>query len=102
VIHGDSFSHQDVFVHQALKSMAAFASAQERPVEGERNGVCVSWQAPPLGWYKINWDVALCQQWGTTGIGAVICDCEGRVIVVHCSVMHSCLDPLSVKVWVGT
>ncbi|XP_040987665.1 uncharacterized protein LOC121235382 [Juglans microcarpa x Juglans regia] len=40
----------------------------------------VSWQAPPVDWFKINWDGAADKAKGLIGIGVVIRDSSGQVI----------------------
>lgn len=42
--------------------------------------VIVSWSAPPLGWYKVNYDAAIFLDPPRSGLGAVIRDSHGHVI----------------------
>lgn len=39
-----------------------------------------SWEPPPLGIYKVNWDAAIKHEVGRSCIGIVIRDFEGRVV----------------------
>jgi hypothetical protein len=83
-IYEGHFAHPDTLIHQATKSVAAYASAQ----------VCLSlrvstagntgWKALLPGWFKLNWDAAIGKKLGITGIGVVARDCEGRVFAAKC------------------
>jgi hypothetical protein len=35
------------------------------------------WRAPSMGWFKVNWDVAVGRQNGWIGLGVVIQDHQG-------------------------
>lgn len=83
VLHGGSFAHPNLLVQQAMTAVADFFAAQTW--EGVEKvdvmfGLLTRWIAPPLGWYKLNWDAALCAQNGMFGMGAVIRDWEGKVV----------------------
>ncbi|XP_018831004.1 uncharacterized protein LOC108998763 [Juglans regia] len=57
----------------------------------------VSWQAPPVDWFKINWDGAVDKAKGLIGIGVVIRDSFGQVIVAMRQGKKLYPDPLLAK-----
>lgn len=40
-----------------------------------------SWRPPPLSWFKLNFDASIFKELGATGVGAIICNVRGEVIV---------------------
>ena len=42
---------------------------------------CARWSPPPIGWFKANFDVALFQDVGQAGLGVIIHDSQGLVMV---------------------
>jgi ribonuclease HI len=52
-----------------------------------------SWQRPPVGWIKLNWDAATDHQNGLMGVGLVARDSRGQVQVSLCHFMPYLTDP---------
>lgn len=52
-----------------------------------------SWQRPPVGWIKLNWDAAMDHQNGLMGVGLVARDSRGQVQVSLCHFMPYLTDP---------
>ncbi|XP_059436088.1 uncharacterized protein LOC132169016 [Corylus avellana] len=102
VIHGGPFLHPNLMVQQAEEAAAVFASVQTTGSITEPRPSQDKWVAPPLGWYKINWDAALCKRQEKTGVGAVIRDWEGKILAVRGLTRSGCLDPLAAEAWAGT
>ncbi|XP_062155083.1 uncharacterized protein LOC133863104 [Alnus glutinosa] len=62
----------------------------------------VRWQKPPVGIMKINWDAALHKENKHMGVGVVICDDKGDVVVALSKIVPYIVDPLTaetVVVW---
>jgi hypothetical protein len=43
------------------------------------------------GWAKANWDVALERKLGRVGLGVVVHDSQGNLLVAKCAVQNGCL-----------
>lgn len=48
----------------------------------------VNWESPPEGWFKLNVDVDVDATRGLFGFGAVVCNHEGKKVMV--SGVHKC------------
>jgi predicted TIM-barrel fold metal-dependent hydrolase len=62
----------------------------------------VRWQKPPVGIMKINWDAALHKENKHMGVGVVIRDDKGDVVVALSKIVPYIVDPLTaetVAVW---
>jgi hypothetical protein len=62
----------------------------------------VRWQKPPVGIMKINWDAALHKENKHMGVGVVIRDDKGDVVVALSKIVPYIMDPLTaetVVVW---
>jgi hypothetical protein len=51
------------------------------------------WTAPMQDWHKTNWDAALDAVNGRLGLGMVVQDIMGRVVVAKCLMVLGHLDP---------
>lgn len=102
VVHGGPFLHPNLMVQQAEEAAAAFASVQTTGSITEPRPSQDKWVPPPFGWYKINWDAALCRWREKTRVGAVIRDWEGKTMDVRGLTRSGCLDPLAAEAWAGT
>ncbi|KAF5465143.1 hypothetical protein F2P56_015174 [Juglans regia] len=82
----NSFIFKKEFVHPNLivrEARAVLKMLSEKNLDQCTNQVSpptVSWQAPPMEWFKINWDGAVDKGKGLIGIGVVIRDSFGQVI----------------------
>jgi hypothetical protein len=84
VIHGGgSFVHPYQVVREAIEVLSTFKLLTATPAEGnEMINVQrpVVWQAPPPGFYKVNWDVAVDIKRRKMGFWAIIRDYRGQVV----------------------
>lgn len=82
VVYGRTISPLNTVVSKAFKSLAAFQSANSRPVFNVRVGSSrnLCWQAPSDGFVKVNWDVAVHKYNRKMGIGVIVCDNMGEVL----------------------
>jgi ribonuclease HI len=105
VVHGGSFTHPNVLVQQAKEAVAEFKAANihvDQGVEGRSMLRTKRWVRPCSGWYKLNWDAAVCEAQGTVGMGAVVRNDEGSVMAARCMVGRGFLDPCAAEAWAGT
>ena len=82
-------------------TLNAYASAQVRLLSSASKVEHTTWKALKLGWFKLNWDAAICKHTGKRGAGVVVRDCEGKLIAVKCMVVPGCMDLLSAEAWAG-
>jgi hypothetical protein len=104
VVHGGSFTHPKVLVQRAKEALAEFRAANKHIDRGvvERSMIRpVKWVRPRFGWYKLNWDAAVCGAQGTIGMGAVVRNVEGSMMVARCMVGRGFLDPCAAEAWAG-
>lgn len=59
-------------------------------------------KAPPLGWYKANWDAGVNRKKGRLGLGAVIWDHQGRMWASKSLTCHGFLDPTTAETMAAT
>jgi hypothetical protein len=82
VIHGGDFQHPNHLVCEAMEMWKLHhfslpkAGGEESSV---RNGNVQRWGCPPVGFIKINWDVAIDSKMKSMGFGIVIRDHNGVV-----------------------
>ena len=68
-------------VGDSAKAMVAeFMDANEQAVKPRVRNIPVRWSPPQENVYKANFDVALFDNMGYAGLGAVIRDCNGHII----------------------
>ncbi|KAJ4976716.1 hypothetical protein NE237_001822 [Protea cynaroides] len=53
-----------------------------------RSGTCTYWHLPPVGYFKVNTDAALCSQTKTSGVGFIIRNFAGKVLLAVSQVIH--------------
>ncbi|XP_041017867.1 uncharacterized protein LOC121260078 [Juglans microcarpa x Juglans regia] len=65
--------------------MEEYKTAQARKQEGQQGGTSTNntrkWETPSEGYIKANWDAALHEDVKEMGIGVIVWDCEGEVLV---------------------
>jgi hypothetical protein len=75
VHEGLFFQNPNILIQETVKYMKEFEEANEKVFPGSNvnnNAPTIKWTAPPIGWYKANWDVALDKVQGRMGIGVVV------------------------------
>ncbi|PON56414.1 Ribonuclease H-like domain containing protein [Parasponia andersonii] len=58
---------------------------------------CEHWTAPDVGCLKLNIDVAISEDYGWIGIGAVVRDLTGRILAVCCKKLKGLFDSYTIK-----
>jgi hypothetical protein len=88
VLHGGTFAHPTILLQRAVQAVEDFRRAQER------NGLvrlireippAMGWKPPDTGWHKANWDAAVGEKLGRTGLGVVIRDSHGALLSARCA-----------------
>jgi hypothetical protein len=86
VVFEDTFSPPSIVFSEASKAFDDFllCSHQEKDVvvlNGENTTSSKSRKAPGIGFFKVNWDASLNRMIGFIGLGCVIRNSEGQVLV---------------------
>lgn len=76
----NSFIFQDNFIHPKLVIQHTKQLLTKSISRGTSESNRISWEPPPLGTYKVNWDTVVRHEVGRVGICIVIRDSEGRVV----------------------
>ncbi|XP_059450922.1 uncharacterized protein LOC132181699 [Corylus avellana] len=96
VVHGGDFTHPSIIADTAWEGLLQFTQANEKELnqadEG-RGGTGMKWQAPPSGFYKVNWDIAISTGRKCMGIGVIIRDAAGRVLAAQSKSFMAVYDP---------
>ncbi|XP_042962682.1 uncharacterized protein LOC122296954 [Carya illinoinensis] len=94
----NKFEKPDVLFKLAADSLFQFKQVQQQSHKnqdsGIRRGRSCRWKAPAKDQVKVNWDAALKIKEGRMGIGVVIRDENGDVMVSLCSQRRNVRDPL--------
>jgi ribonuclease HI/ribosomal protein L37AE/L43A len=96
LIHEGTFSHPNAIIGQATTALKEYHHAQmESKAEEAPRGQAQSggWEAPQLGWHKVNWDAALGVHSGKMGLGVVIRDHMGRLVAARSLSRQGGFDP---------
>jgi hypothetical protein len=99
-----AFSHPNQVIREATNILSTFKRLTTTPADGnEITNVHrpVVWQAPPSGFYKASWDVAVDIKHGKMGFGAIISDYKGQVVAGYNRTQESVVDPIMAKAWAG-
>jgi ribonuclease HI len=96
VLHGGTFAHPTILLQRPMQAVEDFRRAQER------NGLvrlireippAMGWKPPDTGWHKANWDAAVGEKLGRTGLGVVIRDSHGDLLSARCATKQGSLEP---------
>jgi ribonuclease HI len=96
VIHGGRFTHPNRIVSSTEQAIEDFNTAMDRggePVLANSNLSPGGWKAPEVGWLKANWDAAIDESRGRTGLGVIIRDSNGVMTAARCVTKQGCLNP---------
>ncbi|XP_042956810.1 uncharacterized protein LOC122292464 [Carya illinoinensis] len=82
-VHGKEFKHPNAVLYKALDDLNCYKTTKQNNINGKADDSCENqrWKPPREGTYKLNWDVAINQSLGLTGIGAIIGDSNGKSLV---------------------
>ncbi|XP_041025442.1 uncharacterized protein LOC121265841 [Juglans microcarpa x Juglans regia] len=76
------FSHPNLMVREArsVLDMMAKKNLDQCSNDNQASFPIASWQAPPVNWFKINWDGAVDKANGLIGVGVAIKDSSSQII----------------------
>ena len=95
-VFGNNFLHPDILVKNAKDHVAEFMRVTEKSNSNRHDFVVIrgsKWTTPEAGWLKANWDASFSKNQGWMGLGAVVRDETGMVIVAKCKFFVGALDP---------
>jgi hypothetical protein len=85
-VHGGEFLHPNSIVQNVYKAIEEYKLGHEASSD-VRQLICIGplirWAAPPVGWWKVNWDFALDNTLHRMGFGVVVRDHEGKVLAAR-------------------
>jgi ribonuclease HI len=99
-LHEGIFSHPDSVVFNTAEAVRDYHQAQtdtwstETPMGPSPVG---KWEAPPLGWHKVNWDTALGKQNRKMGSRVVVRDHLGRVVAARSVTRQGRFEPVAAE-----
>jgi hypothetical protein len=98
-IFGGEFSHPLQVSRVALEAVDSFKSANHSSAGGVQQQVLkgAKWNCPTAGFLKLNWDVALCKNSKSMGVGVVIRGEQGRVRAALAKFIPHVLDPTNAE-----
>ena len=99
VTHGGSFTHPNRLVALTKQAMEDFRLARERwePVLTQPTLSSCGWKAPRVGWLEVNWDAAVDDPGGRSGMGVVIRDSTGTIKAATCVMKQAGLNPAAAE-----
>ncbi|XP_059446901.1 uncharacterized protein LOC132178490 [Corylus avellana] len=99
VIHRGVFSHPNAIVGENKKAVEEYCQANAT-VQGKRvyeSSMPLRWIVPPPGWCKANWDLGLDKQPERFGMGVVVRDQMGDIVIASCTTRPGIPDPTSAE-----
>lgn len=100
VVHGGVFSHPNTVVRQALMAVGYYQTTLAGTIQTDVYAGSIvprKWQAPPHGWFKVNWDASVDKKNGRVGLGAVVRDHLGTMCAAKILSRQGSLDPTSAE-----
>ncbi|XP_042980106.1 uncharacterized protein LOC122310291 [Carya illinoinensis] len=95
------FAHPSVLISEAHHMLMLLI--EEGPSSGLASrkpcNSAASWQAPPLNWFKLNWDGAMDKVHGRIGVGVVVRDNSGHIIATMRTSKEMFPNPLLAKAY---
>ena len=100
LIFNGIFTHPTELVRNAKQAHEDYLALNKHegpsePSRVEREGQ--RWKAPATAWIKTNWDAAVDHQNLRIGFGAVMRNCQGKVVAARCFSIEGHLDPEAAK-----
>ncbi|XP_042984782.1 uncharacterized protein LOC122313674 [Carya illinoinensis] len=90
------FQHPTHIVNQSKQSLEEYKTVHKRSRTNNRGRQMLntSWNPPPAGFLKINWDAAICEEKGIIGLGLIARDQGGQVVGTKKITQAGFNDPL--------
>jgi ribonuclease HI len=95
-VHENRFGHPASIIQEVRRAMEEyklFNKREDHVHQREDITTLTGWKVPPAGWWKANWDVAIGKNSGRVGVGVVVRDSEGQIIVARSLTRLGRLDP---------
>jgi hypothetical protein len=97
VVYGGEFIHPNRVVHEAANMLQTLTTIMVGGNDGLSTGYredLETWEKPPFGLYKVNWDVAIDKNMQCMGFGAVIRDHNRLVCAAKCMKIEGIQEPV--------
>ncbi|KAL5566455.1 hypothetical protein UlMin_029619 [Ulmus minor] len=98
-IHERTWLDDDSCYSWARQHLDDFLDANFRKEALPKKRVNIPWQAPPLGWVKINSDAAWCSTKKKFGLGTTIRDSTGKVLASAATLIYSSVSVVVAESW---
>ncbi|KAI9185454.1 hypothetical protein LWI28_007382 [Acer negundo] len=101
IMHNKQGKESDVLYCWAMDLLAEFQGTRSAlsPTPSPPSSANVAWCPPPPGQLKLNTDVAVFQGRDVFGVGAVIRNSEGGVVLALSKLKQGCFSVMCVKLW---
>jgi ribonuclease HI len=102
IVYGGIFPHPAQLFKEAKVSVEEFHRFNDKEHGGivlQENLLIPIWKPPPSGILKANWDAAVKAQEGQVGLGIIVRDCEGFVLVARSTTFFLAIDPTMAEAW---
>jgi hypothetical protein len=95
LVHGKKVSPSNVVVKNAIDSLEAYrtANSQIKGVIERDNTKVLCWEAPKEDFVKVNWDATVDEHRRKMGIGVIVRDSMGEVLVTLSALKDYIIDP---------
>jgi hypothetical protein len=98
-VHGGVFSSPKEILLKTQGAILEFQAAHEKKVTPGNNEKLIQWVTPPIGWVLVNWDAAIKKEKGWVGIGVLIRDHNGKMILAKSTTWKGYLGPAEAEAW---
>jgi hypothetical protein len=96
VVFGGIFAHPKTVFQLATDQAEAFSKASKKRSTNcprARTPGVIKWGKPPVGFVKLNWDASVHKKGKKMGIGLIVRDHAGGVVVMACETKEFVNDP---------
>jgi ribonuclease HI len=100
VIHSGLLVHLKLIIQQAIQAGGNFqtiTAGQKDHTSSMGELTMTNWKAPPHDYLKINWDAGIDFKRGCVGLGAIICNHQGRMWASKSQTRLGFMDPTTVE-----
>lgn len=93
VVHGGLFSSPKELMLRTKGALLDYQQAQKKRVPTGVSNMLVPGLTPPAGWVLVNWDAALDKERGRVGMGVLLQDHTGKMLIAKCLTRRGYLSP---------
>lgn len=100
VVHGKTLDHPTLIVQRTITAVADFSKANDMGAgtqDMHALGNPAKWEAPCVGWKKVNWDASIDKDTGRMGFGILVRDDQGLILAAYSKTIMGRLDPTNAE-----